>query len=132
MLLRHATPARNLTSILRSGLLTSCSQGRLPAVWLGAPSRSSWAVLGTIGFFLATIHYVVGSPTAIVEQALGVGGPTCTQTLAGETCTSSGTSISAWSPALALGLLGFWLVLLGLAGRRAGVSAPPPAVPVAE
>ena len=25
--------------------------------------RSSWAVLGTIGFFAATIHYLVGSPT---------------------------------------------------------------------
>jgi hypothetical protein len=48
MILRHATPARNLTSILRSGLLTSYAKGKLPAVWLGAPSRSSWAVLHVI------------------------------------------------------------------------------------
>jgi hypothetical protein len=48
MLLRHATPARNLTSILRSGLLTSYAKGKLPAVWLTAPSRSSWAVLHVI------------------------------------------------------------------------------------
>jgi hypothetical protein len=48
MILRHATPARNLTSILRSGLLTSYTQGKLPAVWLTAPSRTSWAVLHTI------------------------------------------------------------------------------------
>jgi hypothetical protein len=48
MLLRHATPARNLTSILRSGLLASCAKGKLPAVWLTASSRTSWAVLHTI------------------------------------------------------------------------------------
>src|SRR3954463_1697031 len=48
MLLRHATPARNLNSILRAGLLTSKSQGRLPAVWLCSAARSSWAVLHTI------------------------------------------------------------------------------------
>ena len=48
MLLRHATPARNLTGILRSGLLTSRSQGKLAAVWLCSPSKSSWAVLHVI------------------------------------------------------------------------------------
>ena len=48
MLLRHATPARNLTSILRCGLLTSHAKGKLPAVWLASPSRSSWAVLHVI------------------------------------------------------------------------------------
>jgi hypothetical protein len=48
MLLRHATPARNLTSILRSGLLTSYARGKLPVVWACAPSRSSWAVLHTV------------------------------------------------------------------------------------
>ena len=48
MLLRHATPARNLTSILRSGLLTSYSKGKLPVVWACSPSRSSWAVLHAI------------------------------------------------------------------------------------
>jgi hypothetical protein len=88
--------------------------------------RSSWAVLGTIGFFLAAVHYVVGSPTAIAEQAFGGGSESCTVTASGEVCTSTGSSISAWSPALALGLLGFWLVLLGLAGRRRAAPVPAP------
>jgi hypothetical protein len=33
LLLRHATPKRNLPSIERLGLLTSKSQGKLPVVW---------------------------------------------------------------------------------------------------
>jgi hypothetical protein len=49
MLLRHATPARNLNSILRRGLLCSKSRGRLPVVWLHSPGRSEWAVLHTVG-----------------------------------------------------------------------------------
>jgi hypothetical protein len=84
-----------------------------------ATRRSSWAVLGTIGFFLATIHYVVGSPTALAQGAFGLGGSeSCTATASGTICTSSPASVSAWSPALAFGLLGFWLVLLGVLGRR--------------
>ena len=74
-----------------------------------ATRRSSWAVLGTIGFFIATTHYVVGSPTGI----------------AGGLVNGSGTGISGWSPALAFGLLGFWLVLLGLVGRRHRHSVAP-------
>jgi hypothetical protein len=46
--LRHATPARNLASILRAGLLTSHAKGKMRAVWLASPSRSSWAVLHVI------------------------------------------------------------------------------------
>jgi hypothetical protein len=93
-----------------------------------ATQRSSWAVLGTIGFYIATIHYLIGSPTAIAEGlfgGLGTGG-SCVATPAGETCTGG---ISPWSPALAFGLLGFFLVLLGLLGRRrtAATLAPPPA-----
>src|SRR3954447_2354833 len=48
MILRHATPARNLAGILRDGLLCSKSRGKLPAVWLCSPSKSSWAVLHVI------------------------------------------------------------------------------------
>ncbi len=48
MLLRHATPLRNLRSIRRAGLLCSKSQGRMPVVWLHAPSKSSWAALHTV------------------------------------------------------------------------------------
>lgn len=65
--------------------------------------RSSWAVLGTIGFFAATIHYLVGSPTEIARSAFAGQAP---------------PHVSPWAPALAFGLLGFWLVLLGLLGRR--------------
>jgi hypothetical protein len=80
-----------------------------------ATKRSSWAVYATIGFFGATTHYLVGSPTSVVGSVV------------------SGTTpphVSPWAPALAFGLLGFWLVLLGLLGRRGRVAAqvvPPPA-----
>jgi len=60
-----------------------------------ATKRSSWAVLGTVGFFAATIHYVVGSPFAVVQDG-----------------------IAGWAPSVAFACLGFWLVLLGLRGRR--------------
>jgi hypothetical protein len=48
VILRHSTPARNLPSILRAGLLTSRAEGKLAAVWLTAPSRTTWAVLHAI------------------------------------------------------------------------------------
>src|SRR5262249_48661252 len=48
LLLRHATPARNLNSILRRGLPCSRSRGRLPVVWLHTPGRSAWAVPHTV------------------------------------------------------------------------------------
>ena len=60
-----------------------------------ATKRSSWAVLGTIGFFAATTHYVVGSPLAVVRQG-----------------------VAGWAPSVAFACLGFWLVLLGMRGRR--------------
>jgi hypothetical protein len=67
-----------------------------------ATRRSSWAVYATLGFFIATVHYLVGSPTGIAVGALQGQPP----------------NISAWSFPLAFGLLGFWLVGLGLLGRR--------------
>src|SRR5262245_39701968 len=48
MLLRHATLLRNLPSIQRHGLLGSRSQGKLPAVWLHAASKSAWAAVHTV------------------------------------------------------------------------------------
>ena len=48
MLLRHATPARNLAGIRRAGLLTRKSQGRLKVVWLHAPDKTPWATLHTV------------------------------------------------------------------------------------
>jgi RNA:NAD 2'-phosphotransferase (TPT1/KptA family) len=43
MLLRHATLARNLPSIIKAGLLTSKSRGKLPAVWLCSAAKTLWA-----------------------------------------------------------------------------------------
>jgi hypothetical protein len=39
---------RNLAGIVRAGLLTSKTQGKLPVVRLCSPSRSTWAILHTI------------------------------------------------------------------------------------
>jgi len=67
-----------------------------------ATRRSSWAFYGTLGFFIVTVHFLVGSPTGIARNAVNGRPP----------------SINAWSFPLGFGLLGFWLVLLGLLGRR--------------
>ena len=48
MLLRHATLARNLPSIIKAGLLTSKSQGKLPVVWVCCRAKTAWAALHTI------------------------------------------------------------------------------------
>jgi hypothetical protein len=59
MLLRHATTARNLTSILRSGLLTAKSQGKLPAVWFCSAARTAWAALHVIKRHSGRVEQVV-------------------------------------------------------------------------
>ena len=91
--------------------------------------RSSWAVLGTIGFFAATSHYVTGSPTAFTTGPFGFGGggEICRSTGTGTVCTSFGPS--PWAPALGFGLLGFFLVLLGLLGRRRTTATLAPPLP---
>jgi hypothetical protein len=43
MLLRHATPARNLPGVVKAGLLTAKSRGRLAVVWLCSAARTLWA-----------------------------------------------------------------------------------------
>ncbi len=48
MLLRHATPKRNLPSIQQSGLLTRKSKGKLAVVWLHSPAKSAWAAVHTV------------------------------------------------------------------------------------
>ncbi len=45
MVLRHCTPRKNLASIVAHGLLIARSKGKLKAVWLCSPDRTSWAVL---------------------------------------------------------------------------------------
>jgi hypothetical protein len=48
MLLRHATPARNVNSILKAGLLCSRSRGKMPVVWVCSPCKTWWAVIHTV------------------------------------------------------------------------------------
>jgi hypothetical protein len=48
MLLRHATPRRNLPSIRRLGLLCGKSRGKLPVVWLHSASKSAWCLLHVV------------------------------------------------------------------------------------
>jgi len=86
-----------------------------------ATKRSSWAFWGTIGFFAATIHYLIGSPTELVQGIFGLS-QQCISPLPPSSpgpgmCTSFGPQISPWAPALAFGLLGFWLILLGMLGK---------------
>ena len=64
--------------------------------------RSSWAVLATVGFLGATIHYLVSTAGRSNFGGLPISVPTPT----------------GWSPSVAFACLGFWFVLLGLAGRR--------------
>jgi hypothetical protein len=48
MLLRHATPKRNLESIQKTGLLCSKSLGKLAVCWLHAATKTAWAALHTV------------------------------------------------------------------------------------
>ncbi len=48
MLVRHATPRRNLPGIERRGLLCRKSLGKLKVVWLHAPGKTAWALLHTV------------------------------------------------------------------------------------
>ncbi len=48
MRLLHATPSRNLNSILKAGLLPRKSRGKLRAVWAASPGRASWCVLHVV------------------------------------------------------------------------------------
>ena len=59
MLLRHATPLRNLPGIQRHGLLCSKSKGRLKAVWLATKEKSSWAALHVVKRHGGRIEQVV-------------------------------------------------------------------------
>ncbi len=56
---RHATPARNLPSILRHGLLVRKSRGALRAIWMVSPAKTSWAVLHTVKRHAGRVEEVV-------------------------------------------------------------------------
>jgi hypothetical protein len=48
MLLRHATPLRNLPGIQRRGPLCGRSKGKLAVVWLHTPGKTAWATVHTV------------------------------------------------------------------------------------
>ena len=48
MILRHATPLRNLPGIARHGLLCRKSRGRQKVVWLHSAAATPWAELHTV------------------------------------------------------------------------------------
>lgn len=48
MLLRHATLAKNLSAIIKAGLLTGKSKGKLQVVWLCCRAKTAWAALHTV------------------------------------------------------------------------------------
>jgi hypothetical protein len=75
------------------------SAAALVYVWIAyVTKRSSWAVLGSIGFLGATFHYLFSTGSSGLPTSI--------------------PSISGWAPSVAFACLGFWLVLLGLAARR--------------
>jgi hypothetical protein len=65
MLLRHATPCRNLNSIKRFGLLTGKARGRMKAVWFHSESKTPWAVL-----HVAQRHATPAEHVCVIEVSL--------------------------------------------------------------
>jgi hypothetical protein len=72
MLLRHATLARNLNSILRHGLLTAKSRGKLAAVWAVGCHLTWWAALHVVlrhgGRIESTVVLEVDVPRACLRR----------------------------------------------------------------
>ncbi len=62
MIIRHATPRRNLRSILRSGLLPGLARGKIKAVWLHASGKTSWAIPHVAGR-----HHVPQDQVVVLE-----------------------------------------------------------------
>ena len=59
MLLRHATPSKNLFPIIDDGLLCSKAKGKRKVVWLHTSAKSSWAVIHTVGLHGGRIEDVL-------------------------------------------------------------------------
>jgi hypothetical protein len=59
VLVRHATLARNLNSILSRGLLCAKSLGKLKAVWSCSPWQTLWAVAHVVRRHHGRIEQVV-------------------------------------------------------------------------
>jgi hypothetical protein len=71
MRLRHATFARNLSSILKAGLLCSKSQGKLPVVWLGSAAKSLWAAAHVVHLHGGRIEQVVVLEVTVPRPGCG-------------------------------------------------------------
>jgi hypothetical protein len=69
-LLRHATPTRNLPSIIKVGLLTSRSPGKLPVEWVCCPAKTAWAALHTIRRYGVRVEGVVVLEIAVARAWL--------------------------------------------------------------
>jgi hypothetical protein len=59
---RHATPARNLSSIFRTGLNNQLATGKLKVVWVHLPRKTRWAVA-----HCAERHHTPARQMAILE-----------------------------------------------------------------
>ena len=83
MLRRHATPARNVNSILKAGLLTARSKGKTPAVWLCSAARSFWALLHVVrrhgGRVETTVVLEVNVPRSWLRRSRNKGLWCCTR-----------------------------------------------------
>jgi hypothetical protein len=77
MLLRHATLARHLNSILRHGLLTAKSRGKLAAVWACGRPQTWWAALHVVlrhgGRIESTVVLEIDVPRAWLRRHGGAG-----------------------------------------------------------
>jgi hypothetical protein len=72
LIVRHATLARNLNSILRRGLLTARSRGKLAAVWACSRAQTWWAALHVVlrhgGRIESTVVLEVDIPRAWLRR----------------------------------------------------------------
>lgn len=59
MILHHTTNKANLRSILRRGILTLYSEGKMPAVWLHTADKTSWAFLHCVKRHAGRIEDIV-------------------------------------------------------------------------
>jgi hypothetical protein len=75
--LKHASPSRNLPSILANGLLLAKARGRCKAVWLHSPSRSPWATAHVAGRHEVAEADVVVLTVAVPRRWLSRHRPGC-------------------------------------------------------
>jgi hypothetical protein len=66
----HTTLLGNLPSIMRQGLLTSKSTGKLKAVWLHRVDLRSWAFLHVVKRHRADVHDVVSLEIDVPDECV--------------------------------------------------------------